>query len=35
MLMRAWTKRHDLLIGVYGLWLAVLTVYQFGWPWTW
>lgn len=35
MLMRAWAKRHDMLLSFYGVWLAGLTVLQLGWPWTW
>ena len=35
MLMRAWARRYDLVLGFYGIWLVGLTVVQFGWPWSW
>jgi hypothetical protein len=32
---RLWARRRDLILGFYGIWLSVLTVIHFGWPWAW
>jgi hypothetical protein len=30
-----WVKHNDVLCIFYGLWLAALTILEFGWPWQW